>query len=92
MSNKKINASISNLLFKSIAMVIVLISVTFSWFVFTTDSNPESILSGVSKAGSVSISTDGEKWGSGFVFLYSGRFCRKQKGGVLSYIRRTGDI
>lgn len=68
MNNKKINASISNLLFKSIAMLIVLISVTFSWFVFTKDSNLESILSGVSKAGSVSISTDGEKWGSKLEF------------------------
>ena len=64
MNNKKLNISLGSILFKSLAMLFITISVTFSWFVFTKDTDINSIISSVTKAGSVSISKDGEIWGS----------------------------
>lgn len=64
MNNKKLNISLGSMLFKSLAMLFITISVTFSWFVFTKDTDINSIISSVTKAGSVSISQDGEIWGS----------------------------
>lgn len=64
MNDKKLNISLGSILFKSFAMLFVTISITFSWFVFTKDTDINSIITGVTKAGNVSISKDGESWGS----------------------------
>ena len=65
MNSKKEKIPYKGYLYKAVAMILLLISVTFAWFIFAKEVNIGEIGSNVVKAGTVSITgANKENWGN----------------------------